>query len=225
MTRSLPKRLWYDTLRVVSRIGSVTLFRIRCYGREHIPAAGGVIVLSNHQSHLDPVLVGLAIDRRLNFLARQSLFRFAPLRWLIHSLDAIPIDRDGSGLSGLKETLRRLKREEMVLIFPEGTRTPDGELHRLKPGFIPVARRSGVPLLPVAIEGAYDAWPRSRGYPRPATITICFGATIQPAEFADLDDEEFLNLASERMEACFHQARQQRQLALGISPARSLPWS
>src|SRR5262245_28081751 len=133
-SRSLPKRLWYDFLRVLCRMLGVVFFSIRCEDRHHIPASGGVLVVSNHQSHFDPVLVGLVCDRRLNYLARDTLFGFAPFRWLIASLDAIPIDREGLGMAGLKETLRRLKREEMVLIFPEGTRTRDGSVATLKPG-------------------------------------------------------------------------------------------
>ena len=103
----------------------------------------------------------------MNYLARETLFRFAPLGWLIHSLDAIPIDRDGLGLNGIKESLRRLKRGEMVLIFPEGTRTRDGEMAPFRPGFTVLAARSKAWILPVAIEGAFDAWPRSRKLPRP----------------------------------------------------------
>jgi len=108
--RSLAKRLWYDYLQVMCRLLGVALFRVRCTGRENVPPTGGVLVLSNHQSQFDPMLVGLAIDRRLNYLARETLFRFPPFRWLIRSLDAIPIDREGLGLAGLKETLRRLNR-------------------------------------------------------------------------------------------------------------------
>src|SRR5262245_14959335 len=115
--RSLPKRVWYDSWRVICRLLGVVVFQIRCRGREHLPADGAALVLSNHQSHLDPILIGLACDRRMNFLARQTLFGFAPFRWLIRSFDAIPLDREGMGLSGLKETLVRLKRDEMVLIF------------------------------------------------------------------------------------------------------------
>ena len=120
---------------------AVVVFRIRCFGREHVPPSGGGLVMSNHQSNMDPVLVGLATNRRLNYLARETLFAFAPFRWLIKSLDAIAIDREGLGLAGLKETLRRLKRGELVLIFPEGTRTRDGEIAPLKSGFCAVARR------------------------------------------------------------------------------------
>ncbi|MEX0585070.1 MAG: lysophospholipid acyltransferase family protein, partial [Pirellulales bacterium] len=147
--RSLAARCWYDSLRTICRVFAVILFRIRCFGRERIPAAGGALVLSNHQSHLDPVLVGMMFNRRLNYLARQTLFRFAPFRWLIHSLDAIPIEREGLGIAGLKETLRRVRRGEMVLMFPEGTRSGDGRPRPLKAGFCAVARRAGVPLLPV----------------------------------------------------------------------------
>ena len=71
----------------------------------------------------------------MNYLARESLFKFAPFRWLIRSLDAIPLDRDGIGIAGLKESLRRLKRGEMVLIFPEGRRTSDGKIASFRPGF------------------------------------------------------------------------------------------
>src|SRR6185295_9338622 len=76
--RSFSKRLWYDFLRVVCRVLGVAVFRIRVFGREHVPNSGGVLVVSNHQSHLDPVLVGLAFDRRLNYVARDTLFGFAP---------------------------------------------------------------------------------------------------------------------------------------------------
>jgi 1-acyl-sn-glycerol-3-phosphate acyltransferase len=202
LQRSLPQRLWYSFLRVLCRFLGVLLFRIRCEDRCHIPAAGGVLVVSNHQSHLDPILVGLACDRRMNYLARETLFRFAPLRWLIQSLDAIPIDREGLGLAGLKETLKRLKREEMVLIFPEGTRTRDGLVAELKPGFSVLAKRTGVPLLPVAIEGAFAAWPRWQMFPRPGVVQVQFGRPISPAEAAACDDRQLVTLVQQRIEEC-----------------------
>ncbi len=169
--------------------------------------------MSNHQSNLDPVLVGLACHRRLNFLARRTLFDSAGLRWLIESLDAIPIDRDGSGLGGLKETLKRLKRGEMVLIFPEGTRTTDGKVARLKPGFCALARRAGVPLLPVAIDGAFAAWPRGRALPRRARIRIEFGPPLSAADINDLDDVQLVAEVERRIRACHSQASGQLQSA------------
>jgi 1-acyl-sn-glycerol-3-phosphate acyltransferase len=212
--RSLSKRLWYDWLQICCRLTAVLVFRIRCRGREHVPATGGALVLSNHQSHLDPVLVGLACDRRLNYLARATLFGFAPFRWLINSLDAIPLDREGLGLGGIKETLKRLKREELVLMFPEGTRTKDGEVGRLKPGFCALARRAAVPLVPVGIEGGFDAWPRSQPLPLPAVIHIQFGDPLLPADIAPLNDDQLLAEVDRRIRACHALARQYRERAL-----------
>lgn len=209
--RSLAKRLWYDGLQVLARLAGIVLFRIRWRGREHIPATGGVLVLSNHQSHFDPVLVGMAFDRRLNYVARQTLFGFAPFRWLINSLDAIPIDRDGLGMSGLKETLRRLKRGELVLLFPEGTRTRDGDVHRLKPGFNALAKRAGVPLLPVAIDGAWQAWPKARPFPRLDVIHIQIGPPILPEEIARYDERELVDEVERRIRACLDEARRLRR--------------
>jgi 1-acyl-sn-glycerol-3-phosphate acyltransferase len=211
--RSLPKRLWYDFLRVFCRMTGVVVFGIRVRGREHVPATGGALVLSNHQSHLDPVLVGLATDRRLNYLARDTLFGFAPFRWLIKSLDAIPLDREGIGLGGLKETLKRLKRGELVLIFPEGTRTRDGEVGRFKPGFCALARRANVPLLPVGIDGAFDSWPRTQPLPLPAMIHIQFGEPLAPEEIGRFDDEALVAEIRRRISACHAEARTMRRRA------------
>ena len=156
------------------------------------PRRGPVLVVSNHQSHFDPPLVGAGCWRRMNYLARETLFRFAPLGWLIRSLDAIPIDRDGLGLNGIKESLRRLKRGEMVLIFPEGTRTRDGEVAPFRPGFTVLAARSKAWILPVAIEGAFDAWPRSQKLPRLGTIHVLYGKPIPPEEVAGCDERELV---------------------------------
>ena len=206
MQRPLWKTLWYNFLHVSCRLAAVVLFRIRVRGREHLPAGGPLLVCCNHQSHFDPVLVGLALDRRLNFLARETLFDFAPFRWLIQSLDAIPIDRDGMGLAGIKETLRRLKRGEGVLIFPEGTRTADGQIAPLKPGFVALARRGKVSLLPMAIEGAYDAWPRRQTLPTAAPIAIEVGRAMTPDEIAALDDDELTAEVEARIRECHRRA-------------------
>ncbi len=206
MKRTLGKRLFYDLLWVVTRVLAVVLFGIRVENRGYVPAEGGALVLSNHQSNFDPVLVGLACDRRLNFLARQTLFEINGLRQLITALDAIPIDREGTGLAGLKETLRRLKRGEMVLIFPEGTRTRDGAVAPLKPGFRALARRAGVPLVPLAIEGAYAAWPRGQRLPGRAKMRVVFGSPLTPSEIERLDDAQLVAEIEGRIRACHARA-------------------
>jgi 1-acyl-sn-glycerol-3-phosphate acyltransferase len=205
--RTPAQRLGYDALRVVCRTVAVWLYGLRVAGREHFPAAGGALVCSNHQSLFDPPLVGLTCPRRMNFLARDSLFRVRGFRELITFLDAIPIDREGGGLAGLKETLRRLKAGELVLIFPEGTRTRDGEVAPLKPGFVAVARRSRVPLVPVGIDGAYQAWPRTARWPRLGRIAVVIGPPIAPADVERMSDDELLAELEQRILNCHADAR------------------
>lgn len=199
---ALAKSCTYGLSHYAARLIAATFFQIRVFGREHLPRTGGGLVCANHQSYLDPVLVGLACDRPLNYLARESLFGFAPFRWLIEWYNAIPIDREGLGLSGLKETLTRMRRGELVLIFPEGTRTADGEMQPLKPGFGAVARRGRGPLVPVGIDGAFDAWPRSRKLPGVATIHIHLGPPIDTPLVETLDDDALLAELERRMRAC-----------------------
>jgi len=187
-------------------------------------AASGALILSNHQSLFDPIMVGLSFDRRLNYMARDTLFGFPPFRWLIQSLDAIPIDREGLGLAGLKETLRRLKQGEMVLIFPEGTRSQDGEVASLKPGFSALAKRARVPLVPVALDGAYQAWPRDHAFPGLSTIHVHIGQPITPEEAQAFGERELVEEVERRIRACFENARTGRLRAMGeLNGAESQP--
>jgi 1-acyl-sn-glycerol-3-phosphate acyltransferase len=199
--RSLPSRIWYQFLRCLICLLGALVYRVRYGGIKNIPTTGPVLVVSNHQSHLDPPLIGAGCWRRMNYLARETLFR-PPLGWLISTLDAIPIDRDGLGISGLKESLRRLKRGEMVLIFPEGTRTRDGEMAPFRPGFTVLAARSKAWILPAAIEGAFQAWPRSRKWPGRGTIHVLYGEPIPPEEVAGLDERELAAEVERRVRQC-----------------------
>ncbi|HEX5103067.1 MAG TPA: lysophospholipid acyltransferase family protein [Pirellulaceae bacterium] len=208
--RTLFQRVGYDVLRVMARFVAVWLFGLRVQGREHWPQSGGGLICSNHQSHFDPPLVGLTCSRRMNYLARDTLFNVPGLKQLIQFLDAIPIDREGGGLAGLKETLRRLKAGELVLIFPEGTRTHDGEVAPLKPGFIAVARRSRVPLIPVAIDGAFQAWPRTSKLPRLSRLAVVIGEPIGPEQVSELADDDLLAELEQRILNCHAAARELR---------------
>jgi len=203
------KPRFYRFCRCLCRFGTAWYWSIRSNGQQHLPLDGGILVLANHQSVLDPVMIGVCTQRQLTYLARKTLFR-GPGRWLIESLNAIPIDRDGFGLSGLKETLRRLKREEAVLIFPEGTRTRDGEVQPLLPGFVAIARRGKVPLLPVAIDGAYQSWPRDGKFPRRSTVQVEFGEPITPEEVKNFTDDELRAEVQRRIVELHRIAREKR---------------
>jgi len=208
-SRSLVRRFWYQAVRFTCRVFVVLLFRFRSFRADRVPKSGAVLLLANHQSYLDPVLVGVACRRPTNSLARKSLFEIPGLAWLIRSIDTIPIDRDGKDISGLKETLRRLRRGEMMLLFPEGRRSDDGEVATLKPGFCALARRSKATILPIGIDGAFDAWPRKRSLPRLRQIRLFFGEPITAEEFGQQSDEQLVRLVSERIRDCQAAARGQ----------------
>jgi 1-acyl-sn-glycerol-3-phosphate acyltransferase len=211
--RSFLSRAWYAALQRLTQLVAVLAFRVRCSGIHNLPAEGGVLVVANHQSHLDPPLVGLASHRRMNYLARSSLFAFPPFRWLIHSLDAIPIEREGIGMGGIKESLRRLKRGEIVVMFPEGTRTRDGEIGTFHAGFATLAVRSKAAILPVAIDGAFHAWPRRFKFPRLGNIRVHYGAPLLPADIAKLSDEELQAEVNRRVRECLAIVRRHPQFA------------
>lgn len=193
-------RCLYATLWVLCRTLGVAVFGFRRRFDEPLPRTGGLIVLSSHQSHLDPLLLGLATDRRLANLARASLFDFKPFGAVIASLGAVPIDREGSAVKAMKQVIRRLQEGGAVIVFPEGTRTGDGRLGPIKGGFALIAKRAAVPIATVAIVGAYECWPRTRLLPRPGRIRLEFGRVVTAAEVAALDEQALIELCRRRLE-------------------------
>lgn len=205
------KRFFYELVRVSAWCAFRLLFRLRVEGLDNIPQRGPVLLCPNHQSHLDPPLVGCVSRRRMNFLAKKQLFYFPPLRWLISFLDSIPIDREGMSAGGLKETLKRLRRNEMVLFFPEGTRTPDGEMKKTLPGFVAVVKRSGAAVVPIGIQGAYEVWPRHRWFPVPGRrIALVIGTPIQPEVYSPMEDRDLVELLDGRIRECMSRAGELR---------------
>ena len=205
--RSLLERGAYRALRRISQIGFLLFYRVRAVGRENLPDEGAALVCSNHQSHYDPLIVGHICKRRMNYLARKSLFKFKPFAMLIDFLDAIPLDKEGIGIAGIKETMKRLKRGELVLMFPEGSRCFDGEVGPFHEGFVVIARRTKTTLVPIGFDGAFRAWPRTRSYPLPGKIAISVGKPITFEQYKDMTDEEVAGLLHERILIEFEKAR------------------
>jgi 1-acyl-sn-glycerol-3-phosphate acyltransferase len=161
-----------------------------CVQHVNVPRAarlrGGVMFVANHQSFLDPMLVGQAVPRSMSYLARSTLFEVPGFGRLIRAVHAHPVKRGAADAQALKTVIRLLRGGESVLMFPEGTRTRDGSLGTFKAGAAAIAIRCRVPVLPVAIEGAYDCWPRTRLLPRPARSAVAYG-TLRSTDGADAE--------------------------------------
>jgi len=172
--------LFYRACRAVCIVLARGFFRLRVWGLENVPLSGGVILASNHQCFLDPPLGACLIRRQCNFLARSSLFRFGPFRWLIAKLGAVPLERGESDAAGLRRAVELLRGGALLMLFPEGTRTCDGALGEVQAGAAVIALRAGVPVVPTFIHGAYHAWPRTRKLPRPRRVGVFYGKAIAP---------------------------------------------
>jgi len=156
-------------------------FRWRVYGVENVPKSGPLILASNHASFLDPPLVGSALPREINYLARDTLFRFPVIGWLLREVNAVPVDREGGGAAGLKAILDRLLAGNGIILFPEGTRTIDGNLQKPRAGIGLTVIKSDAPVVPVRIFGTYEALGKRDKFPRPHKVSVIFG---QPLDFS-----------------------------------------
>lgn len=216
--RSLLARVWYEAVRKVAFLILAATGGIRASGRHNIPKTGAALLVSNHLSYLDVFVLGIMVPRPLNYVARSTLF--LPLVGpFIRSVGGFPIQRDGMGASGLKETLRRLKRGGIVLLFPEGTRSQDGLLAPLKPGIAVLATRARAPIIPAAVAGTFEAWPRSYLIPRPHPVRVVYGPPVQPSELAGLSSEQVTALLHERMLNCHKTALAELSRDMGLTPA------
>jgi 1-acyl-sn-glycerol-3-phosphate acyltransferase len=174
------KRVHYAASQLVAWFLFMLIFSFRCLGRSRIPRRGGCIIACSHQSFLDPIIIGFSSSRAVNYLARSTLFRNMVFAALIRSYGAMELERDEADVKALKRCVERLRRGEIVLLFPEGTRTRTGEIAPLKPGVFLMSARAGVPVVPAAVEGSLRSWPRGRLFPRPAPVRIAYGEPIYP---------------------------------------------
>jgi 1-acyl-sn-glycerol-3-phosphate acyltransferase len=155
-------------------------FGLELRGLEHIPASGPVVITPNHQTYADPPLVTIPVRRPVHYMAWNQLFGIPLFGWFIRRLRAFPVDIDGSDPRAARESLRLLRGGHVLMIFPEGERSPTGEVGRFKPGAFRLAVSVGAPVLPVTIAGAHEAWPPGRILPRPGRITITYHPLAQP---------------------------------------------
>jgi 1-acyl-sn-glycerol-3-phosphate acyltransferase len=211
---------WFRWNYWLSMAGMTFGFSLRTEGHRHVPASGPALLLSNHQSFLDPIVAGVSARRPLCYLARSGLFRLGPLSWLMRSLHAVPINQEGFAREGLQTVLQQLQSERAVLVFPEGERTHDGKMQPLRPGVHLLIKRIDMPIVPVGIAGAFEAWPRTRPLPRlaplpwpvrPGAIACSIGAPLASRRFAGKPRQEVLDTLFQAIQASVQRAERLRR--------------
>jgi 1-acyl-sn-glycerol-3-phosphate acyltransferase len=168
------------------RITYKIYFRWRVYNAERVPLQGPVILASNHASFIDPPLIGSAVRRDINYLARESLFRYPGIGWLLRKWNSVPVDRDGGGAKGLKAILDRLLAGGAIVLFPEGTRTLDGKLRPARSGIGLTVIKSDAVVIPVRVFGTLEAYGKHVKIPLPKPIAVKYG---RPMPFKELRAE------------------------------------
>jgi 1-acyl-sn-glycerol-3-phosphate acyltransferase len=185
--------------RFFARWHAVLQFKARVLGVRNVPVEGPIVLVCNHQSFMDPVLASMALPRESCYMARESLWGNRFFAWLIESLNAFPVKRNTADIGAIKESLRRLKNGMSLVVFPEGTRTPDGRIHPMLPGLAAIARKAAVPIVPTLIDGMYQAWPKDSPLPGTGNVIIEYGRPIQPAEYEDLSLEDLIEMIRRRL--------------------------
>jgi 1-acyl-sn-glycerol-3-phosphate acyltransferase len=195
------KKPWYDGWFAIMATAMTAAFSLRTEGSTHMPATGPALLIANHQSFIDPILVGLAARRHLRYLARKTLFGNNAFTWFIESLNAVPVNQEGFARDGLQAIIDLLKHGQAVTVFPEGERTLTGRMNPFRPGIHLVLKKVECQIVPVGIAGAYAAWPRWRSYPIPSplflppsprTVAVAIGKPIHSSIYKGLDRADML---------------------------------
>lgn len=168
----------YNISRLLLRVVLRLWFGFRVDGREHEPATGPVVIVSNHLSDLDPLIVGSALKRRVGFMAKQELFEVPGVRWWVSACGAFPVRRGEPDRQALRTAMHLLEGGGVLVMFPEGTRGTTRELRPPEPGAALLALRTGATVLPVAVIGSDEVMPRGSHRLRRATVRVRIGEPI-----------------------------------------------
>lgn len=176
-------------------------FRGDVVGTDNIPSTGPFLIAANHASHLDPPFVGCQVPRQMRFFARRTLWSNPVASWWLDNTETIAVDRDSGDVGAIKRVLQALQENRAVVLFPEGTRSPDGQFQKPKAGVGLMACKTGAPVVPCRVFGSFEALGRGRSLPRLGTpVSIVFGRPLTPAEY-DVPNagKERYQLVSERI--------------------------
>lgn len=179
-------RLCYFIGNIVFRI----IFRFKVTGKHNIPKEGKVILCSNHISDLDPLILGLAIPRNIRFMAKKELFENKFLGGLVNALGAFPVDRKAADLSAIRNSLNVLKNDELLGIFPEGTRVTEENIENAKPGIALISIKAKAPVIPIYIESKYKVFSKIKiNIGEPIYFNEYYGKKLKTEDYKILSQE------------------------------------
>ena len=174
-------------------------FRLECSGQENVPWQGGAIIAANHISLWDPPVIGTALRRPTFFMAKKELFAIPVLGWLIRQLNSFPVRRGMADRTAIRTAINVLKNGNILLIFPEGTRSKDGHLGAMESGVVMIAAKAGVPIIPTAVIGTNNFSPGGLKFFRLPQFKVVFGKPIFPEP--DKLNKEYFNEVKDTMAA------------------------
>jgi 1-acyl-sn-glycerol-3-phosphate acyltransferase len=201
------KAKWFWLVRWGCRVFCMLLFRVRSYGRENIPPDGPFVLISNHQSFLDPMLCGIPLKRQVSFLARESLFHHWFFGRAIASVNTIPVKQGQVDISAIRRAIEILKQGRGICLFPEGTRSWDGKITPFKPGFGLLCRRGAAAIVPVVVDGAFECWPRHKKLFSYGPIVVSFGKAIPAEQAKNMGDEKLAEVLTETLREMQNKSR------------------
>jgi 1-acyl-sn-glycerol-3-phosphate acyltransferase len=202
------RKTWvYSLGQSLCRLFGIILFDLRASGIENVPKQGGVLIVANHQSFLDPAMLGAKVKRPMSFLAKSELFTNKIFGGMIRAVNAFPVRQGEGDVGAVRETIKRLQEGHILVMFPEGGRCEDGEIAPLQTGVGLIVRRAGptVTVVPAAVEGAFKAWPRGQRFPRCSKIRLKYG---KPMDLCHLKAAEIRGVIDTEIRKLFAELRQ-----------------
>lgn len=199
--------LW-KYLQILARVLTTNLFDLKVYGLENVPQTGGVLLAANHQSYLDPVLVAVRLRRPVSFMAKSELFENPYFGWFIRALHAYPVRQGEGDIGAIRQAIQRLNDGYALNVYPEGTRTEDGKIQPLEKGIALILRKVDVPVVPVAIDGSFEAWHKDNYLFRPHPIRVSYG---KPLYLKDLPAKQVLETLHNAMVGLFDELKKKNQ--------------
>jgi len=193
----------YNIFYNLAKLLALVCFRMRVVHPERMVESGPLILAVNHSSFFDPPLAGICSRRGVYYLARKTLLKWPFFGPLFPAMNVIPVERDGNDMSALREVIKKIKEGNGVVLFPEGTRSKDGKIQKARAGIGLVIAKTGAPVLPMRIFGAYDAFPKNAKHLHFPQITVVIGEPLffSPEEIASPTRDTYQKLSDRVMEA------------------------